>query len=84
VSLKFKNSGSVSHIVLVRTKPLSVSDQCFSANLSSYSHYVFSAMDLQETGVITFEVKGIQLGTITCCYITVDPECEVTKKVWFL
>ena len=36
--------------------PFSVSDQTFSANLSSYSHYVFSAMDLQETGVITFEV----------------------------
>jgi hypothetical protein len=53
------------YFALVRTKPLSVSDQCFSANLSSYSHYVFSAMDLQETGVITFEVKGRQFGAST-------------------
>ncbi len=53
------------YFALVITKPLSVSDQCFSANLSSYSHYVFSAMDLQETGVITFEVKRRHLGTVT-------------------
>ena len=28
----------------------------FSANASSYSHYVFSTLDLDDTGVITFEV----------------------------
>ena len=27
-----------------------------SANASSYSHYVFSTLDLDDTGVITFEV----------------------------
>lgn len=29
----------------------------FSANLSSYSHYVFSTLDHEDTGVITFEVS---------------------------
>ena len=31
----------------------------FSANLSSYSHYVFSTLDHEDTGVITFEVSLI-------------------------
>ena len=31
----------------------------FSANLSSYSHYVFSTLDHEDTGVITFEVSYI-------------------------
>ena len=29
---------------------------CFSANISSYSHYVFSTLDHEDSGIITFEV----------------------------
>ena len=29
------------------------------ANLSCYSHYIFSAMDQQKTGVLTFEVSCV-------------------------
>ena len=32
---------------------------CCSANTSSYSHYVFSALDTEDSGVITFEVKRL-------------------------
>ena len=31
------------------------------ANMSAYSHYVFSALDVQDTGVITFQVYNIYL-----------------------
>ena len=32
---------------------------CCSANTSSYSHYVFSALDTEDSGVITFEVERL-------------------------
>ena len=38
------------------TKLFEVKKMFFSANTSSYSHYVFSTLDLDDTGVITFEV----------------------------
>ena len=45
------------------TKPFKFKQNLFfSANASSYSHYVFSTLDLDDTGVITFEVgKSIKI-----------------------
>lgn len=36
----------------------------FAANISSYSHYVFSTLDHEDSGIITFEV---------CCLLSIFP-----------
>ena len=41
---------------LSQSSSASLPIRIFSANISSYSHYVFSALDQTDAGVITFEV----------------------------
>ena len=45
--------------------------EIFSANISSYSHYVFSALDQTDAGVITFEVSQNNL-------------CMYNPNYWFV
>ena len=63
-------AGQTVHIYVMMWAPFIVSLERFStkskrqiifaANTSSYSHYVFSTLDLDDTGVITFEVRQLK------------------------
>ena len=45
------------------------------ANISSYSHYVFSTLDHEDSGIITFEVKKLP-NTFSLTFSEVSNDCN--------